>query len=114
MVCPGDSYGVKTDAVVRSVTGNSCFFRSNNIHGESSLTAIFLYFLYLKIAKGLLMCFYCHGSSSNSNTTSVFSCCHITVLLKVVTNEKLGGSGSCLVFKDGFGPWRSMSVDFLI
>jgi hypothetical protein len=32
--------------------------------------------------------------------------------LKVVTNEKLGGSGSCLVFEDGFGPWRLMSVHF--
>jgi hypothetical protein len=27
---------------------------------------------------------------------------------KVVTNEKLGGSGSWLVFEDDFGPWRSM------
>jgi hypothetical protein len=34
--------------------------------------------------------------------------------LKVVTNEKLGGSGSWLVFEDGFGPWRSMSVYFLM
>ncbi len=30
--------------------------------------------------------------------------------LKVVTNEKGGGSGSWLVFEDSFGPWRSMSV----
>jgi hypothetical protein len=34
--------------------------------------------------------------------------------LKVVTNEKRGGSGSWLVFGDGFGPWRSMSVYFLM
>jgi hypothetical protein len=37
-----------------------------------------------------------------------------SIPLKVVTNEKLGGSGSCLVFEDGFGPWRSMSVYFFI
>jgi hypothetical protein len=34
--------------------------------------------------------------------------------LKVVTNEKGGGSGSCLVFEDGSGPWQSMSVYFLM
>ncbi len=40
-------------------------------------------------------------------------CCNICIL-KIVTNEKLGGSGSCLVFEDGFVPWRWMSVYFLI
>ncbi len=35
-------------------------------------------------------------------------------LLKVVCNEKGGGSGSWQMFEDGFGPWRSMSVCFLI
>ncbi len=34
--------------------------------------------------------------------------------LKVVTNEKLRGSGSWLVLEDGFGLWRSMSVYFLM
>jgi hypothetical protein len=34
--------------------------------------------------------------------------------LKVVTNEKRGGSGSWLVYGDGFGPWRSISVYFLM
>jgi hypothetical protein len=29
-------------------------------------------------------------------------------------NEKCGGSGSWQVFEDGFGPWRSMSVYFLM
>ncbi len=32
--------------------------------------------------------------------------------LKVVTNEKRGGSGSLQVFEDGTGPWRSTSVYF--
>jgi hypothetical protein len=32
--------------------------------------------------------------------------------LKVVGNEKSGGSGGWLLFEDGFGPWRSMSVCF--
>jgi hypothetical protein len=31
-------------------------------------------------------------------------------LLKVVGNEKRGGSGSKLLIEYGFGPWRSMSV----
>ncbi len=35
-------------------------------------------------------------------------------LLKVVDNEKGGGLGGCLLFEDGFGPWQSMSVRFLI
>jgi hypothetical protein len=30
--------------------------------------------------------------------------------LKVVGNEKGGGSGEWLLFQDGFRPWRSMSV----
>ncbi len=30
--------------------------------------------------------------------------------LKVVGNEKLGGSGICLLLEDVFGLWRSMSV----
>jgi hypothetical protein len=30
--------------------------------------------------------------------------------LKVVGNEKRGGSGSKLLLEYGFGPWRSMSV----
>jgi hypothetical protein len=30
--------------------------------------------------------------------------------LKVVGNEKRGGSGSKLLIEYGFGPWRSMSV----
>jgi hypothetical protein len=34
--------------------------------------------------------------------------------LKVVGNEKGGGSGGWLLFEDAFGPWRSMSVYFLI
>jgi hypothetical protein len=34
--------------------------------------------------------------------------------LKVVTNEKLGGSRSWQVFEDGTGPKRSMSVYFSI
>ncbi len=34
--------------------------------------------------------------------------------LKVVTNEKWGGLGSWQVFEDGFGPWRSMFVYFLM
>jgi hypothetical protein len=34
--------------------------------------------------------------------------------LKVVGNEKLGGSGGWLLFKDGTGLWRSMSVCFLM
>ncbi len=33
-------------------------------------------------------------------------CDPITMSLNVVTNDKLGGSGSWLVFEDGFGsPW---------
>jgi hypothetical protein len=34
--------------------------------------------------------------------------------LKVVGNEKGGGSGGWLLFEDAFGPWRSMSVNYLI
>jgi hypothetical protein len=34
--------------------------------------------------------------------------------LKVVGNEKGGGSGGWLLFEDAFRPWRSMSVYFLI
>jgi hypothetical protein len=30
------------------------------------------------------------------------------ISLKVVDNEKGGGSGGWLLFKDAFGPWRSM------
>ncbi len=33
--------------------------------------------------------------------------------LKVVCNEKGGGSGGWLLFEDGFGPWRSMSEPVL-
>ncbi len=36
-----------------------------------------------------------------------------TFHLKVVGNEKGGGLGGWLLFEDGFGPWRSMSVCFL-
>jgi hypothetical protein len=36
------------------------------------------------------------------------------VYIKVVENEEGGGSGGWLLFKDAFGPWRSMSVYFLI
>jgi hypothetical protein len=35
-------------------------------------------------------------------------------LLKVVGNEKGGGSGGWLLFEDGFRLWRSMSVYFLM
>jgi hypothetical protein len=35
-------------------------------------------------------------------------------VLKVMGNEKSGGSGGWLLFEDGFGLWRSMSVCFLI
>ncbi len=35
-------------------------------------------------------------------------------VLKVVGNEKGGGSGGWLLFKDGFRPWPSMSVYFLM
>jgi hypothetical protein len=31
-----------------------------------------------------------------------------------VGNEKGGGSGGWLLFEDAFGPWRSMSVYFLM
>ncbi len=31
-------------------------------------------------------------------------------ILKVVGNEQGGGSGGWLLFEDGFGQWRSMSV----
>jgi hypothetical protein len=34
--------------------------------------------------------------------------------LKVVGNEKGGGTGGWLLFKDGSGPWRSMSVCLLM
>jgi hypothetical protein len=34
--------------------------------------------------------------------------------LKVVGNEKWGRSGGWLQFEDAFGPWRSMSVCFLM
>ena len=34
----------------------------------------------------------------------------IFVSLKVVGNEKRGGSGSKLLLEYSFGPWRSMSV----
>ncbi len=34
----------------------------------------------------------------------------VNLLLKVVGNEKRGGSGSRLLIEYGFGPWRSMSV----
>jgi hypothetical protein len=37
-----------------------------------------------------------------------------TVSLKVETNEKRGESRSWQVFEDGTGPWRSMSVYFLM
>ncbi len=37
-----------------------------------------------------------------------------TISLKVVENEKGGGSGGWLLLEDAFGPWRSMSVYFLI
>jgi hypothetical protein len=33
--------------------------------------------------------------------------------LKVVGNEKGGGLGGWLLFEEGFGPWRSMSVCLL-
>jgi hypothetical protein len=38
----------------------------------------------------------------------------INCFLKVVGNEKLGGSGGWQMLEDGSGPWRSMSVCFLI
>ncbi len=34
--------------------------------------------------------------------------------LKVVGNAKGGGSGGWLLFEDAFGPWRSITVYFLI
>ncbi len=37
-----------------------------------------------------------------------------SLLLKVVGNEKGGGSGGWLLFEDAFGPWQLMSVYFLI
>ncbi len=36
------------------------------------------------------------------------------VALKVVGSDKGGGSGGWLLFEDGFRPWRSMSVYFLM
>jgi hypothetical protein len=36
------------------------------------------------------------------------------VFLKVVCYEKLRGTGGWPLFEDGFGPWRPMSVCFLI
>ncbi len=39
---------------------------------------------------------------------------HSLKIIKVVSNEKSGGSGGWLLFEDGFGPWRSMSVFFFI
>jgi hypothetical protein len=54
-------------------------------------------------------------------TTSSYSENRFSVLLRssqlvltVVGNEKGGGSGGWLLFKDAFGPWRSMSVYFLM
>ncbi len=38
----------------------------------------------------------------------------LLVALKVVGNEKRGGSGSKLLLEYGFGPWRSMSVKFFM
>ncbi len=35
-------------------------------------------------------------------------------ILKVVGNENGGGLGGWLLFEDGFGPWRSVSVCFSI
>jgi hypothetical protein len=35
---------------------------------------------------------------------------HLEENLKVVGNEKGGGTGGWLLFKDGSRPWRSMSV----
>ena len=40
--------------------------------------------------------------------------CAVKSSLKVVGNEKGGGSGGWLLFEDAFGPWRSMSVYFLM
>ncbi len=39
---------------------------------------------------------------------------HVNITLKVVGNEKGGGSGGWRLFEDAFGPWRSMSVYFLM
>ncbi len=36
----------------------------------------------------------------------------MALLLKVVGNEKQGGSGVWLLLEYGAGPWRSMSVYF--
>jgi hypothetical protein len=48
------------------------------------------------------------GFLNNSNLHAI-----ISTSLKVVCNETGGGSGGWLLFEDGFGPWRSMSVYFL-
>jgi hypothetical protein len=48
----------------------------------------------------------------NGLSTSCF--CIINFFLNVVGNEKGGKLRGCLLFEDGFGPWRSMSVCFLI
>ncbi len=52
--------------------------------------------------------------NTKQGTITLKSFYTIKKCLKVVTNEKWKGSGSWLVFEDGFGLWRSMSVYFLM
>jgi hypothetical protein len=49
--------------------------------------------------------------AANILSSPIFCLC---LGLKVVGNEKGGGTGGWLLFKDGSGPWRSMSVCFLM
>ena len=53
--------------------------------------------------------------SMNQAKTRIYSKLYLAMqaLLKVVGNEKGGGLGGWLLFEDGFGPWRLMSVCFL-
>jgi hypothetical protein len=54
------------------------------------------------------------GKFKNSYENSLtFGVCFFQIL-KVVGNEKGAGSGGWLLFEDAFGPWRSMSVYFLM
>jgi hypothetical protein len=51
---------------------------------------------------------------SGPNSSVRFAYFQANRLLKVVDNEKGGGLGGWLLFEDGLGPWRLMSVCFLI
>jgi hypothetical protein len=42
------------------------------------------------------------------------ACDSENLTLKVIPMKNEGGSGSWLVFEDGFGPWQSMSVYFFM